>query len=129
MPTVTSPARGYPGVTPGLQARVILQSLEPGVIFESHLGWHIHYMVVDLAVSAGFRITYFERIQLDLYRDGSHELAPAQREAAMMILDPGNLVDRAVGYLNEFVAKPPHRFGFYAEDFAYLPDTMWEAQA
>lgn len=115
----------YTGVTDGLRARAILQNIEPGVIFDSHHGWHVHYLVVDLAVSAGFRIGVFERIQLDLYRDGGHDLAESQRAAAMHILDAGGLVDQAVAYLNEHCAAPGHHFEFHEGDFMYWPVDTW----
>jgi hypothetical protein len=100
------------------------ESILPGVLYPSETGWHMNYAVCDLALISGWRIDSIERVTLDLYRKGEHDVHVTNGTTVGEFID--ELVIEAVGYLNAHVAGLHARFDFLDGEFIYQTNQWWE---
>jgi hypothetical protein len=100
------------------------ESIPPGVLYPSEAGWHMNYAVIDLALISGWRIDSIERVTLDLYRKGEHDVHVTNGTTVAEFI--AELVTEAVGYLNAHVAGLTAHFAFLDGEFIYQTNQWWE---
>lgn len=91
-------------------------------IFESHMGWHNIYRVVDLAVAHGMQLDDDDKATMATYATGDYE-DPNIGEYAY------DISDAAVRYLTDNVVTEGWSFDWHDGEFFLANAAWWEIEA